>query len=158
MKIEQAFLREVQRRGWTIEAVDTASCIARCSDCALRVKLTPDGHIPSKTATAYQSDVVLRSNEDGRVALRERRQELGLIITDVEHIAGLTPDHLAKAEMPNPSRVVNVDTFTIWANALGFDVVLRRKELPPVTLRAIIDTRLMAAARQRRFRAARDGR
>lgn len=152
MKIDAAFLREVQKRGWLIEAVTEQSCVARCNSqsCSLRVALRPGGHIPAKLREGRPS-VALGSFEDARIALKERRHILRLTISQTEHMAGIATDHLAKAEKENPTRLINVDLFILWANSLGYDVVLQQADLPSVTLREIIDTRDVAERRGEYF-------
>ena len=157
----QSWLREVQRRGWRIVAPDEETCVVACDSptCGLRVKLRQGGTIPPRLTRKDDSGAVVVSSFDGaRMALRDRREQLLLTIAEVEDIAGLSSDHLAKAEKDNPDRIINVDLFLHWAGALGFRVVLVPDDLPPITLRTIAQTRRHQVRRRRHVEVARDAR
>ncbi|MFW8636972.1 helix-turn-helix domain-containing protein [Cribrihabitans pelagius] len=92
------------------------------------------------------------SYDGARMALRARREALGLTISEVEELAGATVDHLAKAEKDGSSKLPNAQLLLEWAQALGYEVVLRPTELPAYTRRVICYTRDRLEARQKRFR------
>lgn len=149
-------LRKVQQHGWDIEAVERDTCVVKCptQGCKMRARFDLSGNIPQRDVEAFSWDQTARSFDDARLILRERRQELGLTIAEIEHISGIAGDHLAKferVEWQRFPRLPNISTFIDWANSIGIDVVLRMGELPPVTLRWIADTRDKNDARQRRF-------
>jgi transcriptional regulator with XRE-family HTH domain len=94
-------------------------------------------------------EIEVGSYEEARVALRQRRKDLGLSIDDVEDIAGMASSHLAKAEIPRASRFASLDTMALWAGALGYDIVLRPKPLTPKALRVLTEKRLNRAVLMR---------
>jgi hypothetical protein len=157
----QSWLREVQRRGWRIMEADQSSCIVGCDSatCGLRVKLREGGSIPGRLPVRDDSGAIsLTYNDDATDAVRGRMRDLGLIISEVEDIAGLEADHLAKILAPNVhSRVFTVGTLAPVAAALGMKLVLVPADLPPITLRYLAQTRDQQA-RRRKAQATRDGR
>ncbi len=157
-QVDQAFLREVQRRGWQIESATPTGCIARCPTpgCGMRAKLVENTTIPPRVVSSFDPLIPIRDWPHMREVMRDRRQELRLSIADLEHCAGLTADHIAKAE--TGARNVNLDTIIAWAGAEGYEIVLRPIELPAITLRVLAETRLRDASRGRRFDRERDGR
>lgn len=97
------------------------------------------------------TEVVVRDYEDLRVFLRDRRNALVLNIPEVEEMAGMTKDMLAKCEKDNPSKIPNIQTLIEWANSLGYDLVLRHSTLPPKSVRYIVDSRDKVKARTTRL-------
>ncbi len=133
-------LKRAQAAGWLVLRNDAQGAIGACprEGCGVTVRLMPDRPVPSACAPQTGlNDVLVGSNEDARVALRARRQQLGLSLHDVDEITGLTVDHVAKAEKPNPSKAMGMDLLPIWAAALGYEVVLRPRALPPLALRIL---------------------
>ena len=157
----QSWLREVQRRGWRIMEADETSCIVGCdnSNCGLRVKLREGGSIPGRVSYRDDSGTIpLTYNDDATDAIKGRMRDLTLTMAEVEDIAGLEPDHLAKILAPNVhSRVFTVGTLAPVAAALGLKLVLVPADLPPITLRYLAQTRSQQA-RRRKAQATRDGR
>lgn len=152
MSLEPQFLRDVQRAGWDIRSVDPTGVIAGCprQGCSLTVKLRSGVKIPETCRRGPDFRETPVANFDAaRVALRDRRRALALSVEDVEHIAGVTASHLAKAEKDNPSRIVQMNIFLEWCDALGIEVVLRPKELPALALTIIARTRHLSEARRR---------
>lgn len=145
-------LREIQRNGWAIETADENTCTAKCPTpgCSMRARFKEGGTIPAREVPFHSWDRAITSFDQAREALKDRRQELGLTIAEVEHISGIAGDHLAKFEKTDFTRPPNIMIFIEWAQSLGFDVVLRHGELPPVTLRWIAETRPKIDARRRR--------
>ena len=153
------FVRRVQRAGWLLVTVQPESCVARCSrsGCDMRARFSPNKPIPCVGQEATNPSIT--GFEALRVMLRRRRHELALSIPEVEAAAGLSADHLAKSERENVTRPPNFDLCVQWAASLGYDVVLRPAPLPPITTRAIADSRgLFASRRKAQARAAREGR
>ncbi len=158
--MDQKFLKDIQSNGWVIEAVEEGSCIARCPSpgCGMRARIKSSGAVPPRLNDQVELDFNATSFNAARGFLRGRREELRLSIAEVEEAAGLTKDHLAKMERDDDLRIPNLETFITWANTLGFELVLRPAELPPVTMRMICDTRSLTARRGRRFMVERDRR
>ena len=147
------FLRRVQQSGWRIESVDGDTCTVRCprAGCDMRARFRAALDVPPRNLPLHSLDEPVRSFDDARALLKARREELGLTIAEVEHVSGIADDHLAKCERTAFDKMPNVQTFMEWAQALGFDVILRPAELPPVVLRVISETRDKLPARRRRF-------
>lgn len=84
---------------------------------------------------------------------------LGWTIRDAEVVAGIAEDHLAKFERdnwqelpPQARKLPNIDTMVEWAGALGYEVVLRHKGLPPMGLSKVAETSGKANYRRKRVR------
>lgn len=153
--MDAKFLRDVQAAQWLIKAVDEDHVVASCprAGCALTVKLREGAAIPQTCRTGPDlAERVVGSFEEIRLFLRSRREDLGLAIRDVEEVAGTATDHLAKWEKDGPSKIPNTETFLEWAQSLGYEVVLRPSALPPVALRAIVETRPLLRRREKRNR------
>lgn len=153
MKVDQDFLKAVQRAGWVIKLVDTGRVLAGCprAHCEMQAVLKPGSPIPDTCSPdPGLIEVVINSYDDGRRTLRDRRQDLCMTMTQVEFCAGLTDGHLLKAEKDNPDRVMSVEGFIVWANTLGYEVVLRSGELPPVTLRELANSQPQVEKRKQR--------
>lgn len=155
MAIDPEFLRDVQRRGWLIMGADEARVLGACprDGCSVKVSLSPERTVPETCkANPSLTDAVVESYDAARLFLRERRECLALTIREVEEIAGLTADHLAKVEIDDAARVPGIETFLVWAQALGIEVVLRPAKLPPYALRVLADTRDKLQMRRDKFR------
>lgn len=156
-------LLKIQRAGWIIESVDDYGTFCRCPSfgCNVRVKIKHGANVRACDPGLNRNpwDVPIGSYEDLRKFLRERREELLLTIPEVEDIAGLTADHLKKAEKDNPSRLPELGTIVLWAQSLGYEVVLRPTQLSKMGLRLIDETsrfrgrRVRERSRRRRQRA-----
>lgn len=149
------FLREIQAAGWLIKAVDEGIAYGACprSDCGLTVKLRSGTKIPEacKPGPAL-AEVLIERFDDARIFLRDRRDALLLTIREVEEVAGISVDFLAKFEKDDPSKIPNTQTFIEWAQALGYEVVLRPGTLPAYALRTISNTRAVAGRRKTMLR------
>jgi len=148
------FFRAIEARGWMIEVADKdSSCIARCKEpgCSMRLRIKPGGVIPKREVDQRLSlDEVIESFDDARQVLRRRREQLGLSIEEVETAAGIATDQMLKFERDEPTRLPNIVTYLIWAQTLGYEVVLRPSTLPPITCRLIEETRDRYESRKRR--------
>ncbi len=151
MSLSQQFLRDVQRAGFIVVGADAKGCVGRCGapGCKLRVKLREGAAIPQRAAITNILGVPLTSFDNARRVLRQRRKDLHLSIAEVEEVAGMTPDRLAKCERDEWTKQPNVQTFIEWAGALGFDVVLQPAAMPPLMLSTIVQTRALVASRSR---------
>ena len=89
--------------------------------------------------------------DDIRCLLRDQREKLLLTIREVEEIAGIEGDLLAKVERDGSKKIPNVQTLSDWAGALGFEIVLRPIPLTSYAIRTIIETRDKTAARTNRM-------
>lgn len=153
-KVTPDFLRAVQMGGWQIVTADSETVWAGCprAGCGLTVKIKPGAAIPTSCrAVPDLSEVVIDGFEDARRAMRARREQLGLSIRNVEEAAGLADDYLAKFEKDDPSKIPNAQSFMEWIQALGYEVVLRPRALPPYTMRIISETRDQLRARRKVF-------
>ena len=151
--MDQKFLRDVQAAGWQIRAVDQDKVVAGCprSGCTLNVNLRNGAKIPETCREGPDlAEVRVRTYDDARLFLRDRRESLSLTIREVEEVAGAAVDHLAKAEKDNPSKFPNAQLLIEWAASLGYDLVLRPAMLPGMALRYISDTRSEVGARSRK--------
>lgn len=161
--MDQKFLRDVQAAGWQIQEVQTDAAIAACPrpGCTLQVALRFGSKIPAACdATSGLPEIVVRTFEDFRVPVRERRERLGLTIRELEEVAGTATDHLAKAEKDNPARVPNIQLVLEWAASIGYEVILRPAPMPAMALRYLADSRGQLAARKKmqpHHRAKREG-
>jgi len=95
--------------------------------------------------------VVIDDYLHGVRVLRDRREQLCLAQDEVEDCAGLTTGHIAKAEKVPPDRVMGLDHMKMWAEALGYDIVFRQKDLPMVTLGVMGRSRDTVVSRRRLF-------
>lgn len=157
-------LKRAQKAGWIIQGVDDEGILCRCpsSGCGLQVRIKYGGPVQhcDPGLTRDPRSIPVGSYDDVRRILRDRREELLLTIPEVEEIAGTTKDHLAKAEKENPSRVPGFDIIAEWAEALGYEIVLRPAQLSSLSMRLIAETRryrrrrLQERARRRQAREA----
>lgn len=162
--MDPKFLRDVQNAGWSIVAVSEDSCIAKCQNagCAVMLRLTEKSLIQTTGSGGGGQDFSVTSFDGVREFLRGRRQSLTLNINEVEEIAGMTQDFLAKFERDGWAeagtvRQPNVQTLVEWAGALGYEVVLRPVGLPAKALSYIAATRRMFEARRKRIERTRRG-
>lgn len=164
MRVDIEFLKAVQRAGWHIVTADETRCVATCPEagCGARVMLRPGQRIPQR-AIKPPNDHKFTGFDDARRFLRDRRESLCLTIRELEETAGMSVDFLAKFERDDwdktgTIRQPNVSTFAEWAQALGYELVLRPTSLPPIVLRAVADTRKRTHARISRHRTERERR
>lgn len=146
-----AFLREVQARGWTVEAAKEGECIVSCASfgCGVRLKLRRGGAIPQRAESPWRPGLFILNYDDLLDALILRRKQLRLSIEELEDVAGLTNGIISKFE--RRVRIPNAETLLIWMQALGYEMILRPCPLPAPTLRAIATTRAREESRSRRF-------
>lgn len=147
------FLKRLQAAGWHVESVTDEKVVARCRSpgCQLRMKMTERSPLFQSHAPGYGLDYEVNEYEQVRELLRQRREQLGLTIADVEEICGLADGHLAKAEKDGPTRIPRFDVLATWAAGLGFSFVLRPIPLTPYANRIICESRDKLAARTQRF-------
>jgi hypothetical protein len=152
------FLWQLQRAGWVIVGASTESATVKCPmpGCQIRTRFAPGKDIPKACATGSERHFIVRSYDEGRKFLKERRADLLLTIPDVENIIGCADDHLAKFERDSYSdpslttmRMPNAQLLIDWANSLGFDVALVPSELPRKALFVVADTRHKAGRRSK---------
>ena len=151
MSITPEFLRRVQDAGWNIVGVDQVSLWIGCpwAGCGLKTRHKAGSAIPTACRSELPiAEIVLEDYvRQARPALRDRRQQLGLSIKELEYVSGIAGDHLAKMEKNDPSKIPNILTFTDWARTLGFKILLVPDAMPQVMLTQIAETR---AAQDRR--------
>ena len=154
-KVNQDFLRALQSAGWLIKAVDEDKATVSCprSGCGLNLTYRPGRKIHQSCAKEPTiAECPVRGFDDARVFLRQRREDLALSIKDVEEVAGMAVDHLAKFEKDDSVRIPNAQIFFEWVQALGYQVVLKPAELPVYALRIVAESRDKVAMRKRHFR------
>lgn len=153
--MDPKFIKTVQDKGWRVDAVTESSVICKCpaAGCSLRAEIQENGHVPAVDPGQRRDmiDQPIASYDDIRRMLRSRREELRLAMSEVEDIAGFSSDHLAKIEKESIERQPNAQMLIEWANALGFEIVLRPAPLTPFAVRVICDTRSKIESRTRRF-------
>jgi transcriptional regulator with XRE-family HTH domain len=150
MTLPLTFYRECQRRGWLIESATADGCVAKCPEpgCSVRMVIREGGVIPARASEDDDGWIVLKGASHAVEVGRQRRQQLRLSIAETEECAGLTADHIAKAET---GRQFNLDTACAWFPAIGYDLVLIPRPLPAITLRVLAETRSKEDSRARRF-------
>lgn len=154
------FLKEVQRRGYVIESVTADGVTARCpaEGCGLRLAVKEGAFLPRRPGQDTRpEDRRVDSFRSLQAILTARREELTLTIGETEDMAGFAQHHLSKAEADRIQRIPNFDFLVDWANALGFEFVLRPRQMPPMSLRYLAETRHMHEARRARNRQRRAG-
>ena len=154
--MEPKFLKDVQAAGWHVEAVTTDAVIGKCPSvgCNLRAKLQHGAYIPQVDPGCRRDliDQRVESYEDIQAILKARREGLSLSIREVEEIAGIATDHIAKMEKVNPTKLPNAEALIEWAQALGFELVFRPAPMTSYAIRTICETRDKTASRQKRFK------
>lgn len=149
--IDSPFLSQVQSSGWLIHSVDGDRVTAKCPryGCALMTYLYPGKPIPNACSPSKDmAEVAIKDMAEAFRFLIERRHDIGLDQLETTDCIGLVHGHLHKLE--SGARTGRVDTFLAWAQALGYEMVLRPVGLPPKTLLTIAQTRDRAAIRKRR--------
>ncbi len=138
------FIREMQRRQWVLWGSREGRHVFICrhDNCPSSVVVLDDKmgksalarpcKLPHTDPIADQAVVNYHSLVE---ILRRRRQELGLSQDDVEYAAGLSIDHIGKAE--SGERSLTLPTFTAWANTLGFDFRLAPAPVPDQVIKVI---------------------
>ena len=153
--MDTKFVKDVQAAGWSIEAVTTDSVIAKCpsAGCNLYAELNQGGVVPTVDPGARRDpiDCQVATYDTIRKMLRHRRESLLLTIRELEEVAGLEPDLLAKVERDGTKKIPNVQTLLDWVGALGFELVLRAVPMTALALRTIVETRDKTAARSKRM-------
>lgn len=142
--IDPTFMRKVQDAGWRIIGADQLAVWVSCprEGCELKTRFKPGGSLPSACARGPDlATIYVDTFDDARIPLRQRREELGLIIKDIEDSAGIADDFLSKFEKDEPSKIPNAQTFFEWCAALGYQVVLQPAPLTPRTMRLISESR-----------------
>lgn len=157
MNVTPEFMRDVQRAGWLIIAADEKAVLAGCTraGCNLRIRLRAGGKVPEAcNPDPAIGEIIIDNWSQVSDRLLERREQLCLSIKDVEYAAGLADDYLAKFGKHNPAKIPNAQAFFEWARSLGYQVVLRPTDLPPLTLRVLAESRdpKIMADRQNKFR------
>ena len=153
--MDAKFVKDVQAKGWSVQSVSTDAVVAKCpsAGCNLYAELRYNGFVPTIDPGCRRDpmDIQVATYDDIRRQLRAARESLLLTIREVEEIAGLEPDLLAKVERDGTKKIPNVQTLSDWAGSLGFEIVLRPIPLTAYALRTIIETRDKMAARSKRM-------
>lgn len=161
--MDQGFLRDVQKAGWLINAVDETVVRVSCPrhGCNLKVNLRKGKNIPVACSPQPEKQYIEIDGTDAiRLLYRLIREELGLTIKEVEEMAGASVDYFAKAEKNNPSKFPNFQSTLEWGKSLGVRILAERGPLPAMSLRYLADSRKQVAARlkmQAHHRARREG-
>lgn len=159
--MDPKFLKRIEDQGWVVESVEQDGVTARCpgKGCGLKTKFKEHaGGIPARAPIGFKGlDIAVGDFDGARQVLRERRETLGLTIREVEELAGIAIDFLAKFERDTWDddkwrKLPNAQTFMEWAQALGYEFVLRPIELPRPTRRVITQTRDRTKARRKLHR------
>jgi transcriptional regulator with XRE-family HTH domain len=155
MSVTPEFLAAIQKAGWRISAADETCAICRCGNpgCSLQIKLVPNKPIPTAWSdTEVLSWTKITDIQELRLALRSRREDLGLIIPEIEAEAGLADHHLGKIEKDYPTKIPNVQTLLWLMRALGLSMYIAPDEFPKPVLRAIAESRARLDYRRLRVR------
>lgn len=150
--MEPKFIQLVQAKGWIIRGASKDHVLAACPrrGCGLKVQMVPGRKIPEACRDdAKLDEVEVRTFDDARLFLRERREDLAVTIRETEEVAGIAGDFLAKFEKDDPSKIPNAQTFIEWAQSLGYVVTLRPASLSAYMIQVIARTRHRLGARMR---------
>lgn len=149
------FVKDVEVAGWSVQAVTDDAVIAKCpsAGCGLHAQLKLGCAIPAVDPGGRRDpiDRKVEKYDDIRLLLREKREKFLLSIREVEEIAGLETDLLAKVERDGTKKIPNVQTLIDWCGSLGFELVLRPVPLTAYAVRTIVETRDKTAARTKRM-------
>lgn len=151
--MDTEFLHDIQRAGWAIAEVGSEDVIGTCRSrgCKMAAKLAPGAFIPKVCRPdGNPHDIPIEVWQHIREQLYQRRVDLGLTIKEVETIAGIAIDQLAKCERDGSTRIPNFQTIMEWGMTLGMGFYMRPGNLPAPTLRYIVDTRDLADRRRER--------
>lgn len=153
--MDPKFLKKVQECGWHLEQVSETQVVGRCpaEGCGMKALLKQGEPVPQVDPDQRRNglDVPVESFDHFRRILRERREDLGLRIWETEYMVGVAIDFFAKVEKENPSKTVNFQTALDWAQALGFEIVLRPTSIDNAqSLSIICETRDKLPYRRRR--------
>lgn len=153
--MDRKWLERIQKAGWYLLRVSEKEVVASCPahGCGMKAKLREGGPIPwvDPDGRRNRLDMEVASEDSGRKMLRFRREELGLAMDELEDLVGLTPGHVNKLEKDNPDRGMSLQMFIDLSEALGFEVVVRPREMPLKTLSYLAGTRHLYEKRRRRF-------
>lgn len=152
MTVDPKFLRQVQDAGWLVRAADQDAVTVGCPrhGCSLTVKLRPGGTVPQTCGRGPDlAEFEVESYEQLIEAMKRQQWMLGLSTADVEQCMGCADDHWAKVRQTEPQRRFGFDDLAALAATLGFAIVLRRTDLPPVTLKRIAETRGQLSRRRK---------
>jgi transcriptional regulator with XRE-family HTH domain len=155
MSITPEFMAAIQKAGWRIVAADDHCVTCACGNpgCSLKIKLEPAKPIPRPWDESSVVAWERVTDADGlRRSLRNRREELGLTIPEVEEGIGLVDGHLGKIEKDYPSKIPNVMTLLWLMRCLGLAMYIAPYELPHPMLRTISATRSKIAYRRLRVK------
>ena len=152
MSVDPKFLRDVQQAGWVVKAAGEDAVTAACprAGCSLLVNLRPGMRIPETCRRGPDiAEITVDGYEHFIRVMMDQQYLLGLSTSDVEQVMGCADDHWAKVRQANPQRKFGFDDLMALAGSLGYAIVLRRTDLPPVTLRRIAETRSQVSRRRK---------
>lgn len=142
MPVDQNFLNEVEKAGWVLRYVKQEEVLVICPrhGCDLRITLKPNQPVPNSCGAMPETkEIVFDSYDAWRKFMIDRREGLGLSIRDMEAIAGLADDHLAKIE--SETKIPNLETAIMISQAAGVQLFARFAPLIKLAKRTIVDTR-----------------
>ncbi|MFN4160045.1 MAG: hypothetical protein ACK4GO_16815 [Gemmobacter sp.] len=146
-QVDHAFLRSITSAGLAVVRVDPHEVSAVDPETGLTFTLTPGEPIPRRNASSA-AETTVASYDDARKFLLDRAADLSLNLGAIEDCAGLTHGHANKISASK--RKADFDTMALIAGALGYEVVLRHRGLPPITLSAIAAAAPTSARRRLR--------
>lgn len=149
MKVDQKFLQAVEEAGWVLAYVRADQCSVMCprSGCDLRITLRPGAPVPNSAGAMPETkEIAFDSYDAWRKFMVDRREQLGLSIKDMEAIAGVADDHLAKIE--TAVKIPNLETAIMLSQAAGIEIFARFSPLRKIAQRTIIETRSQLEARE----------
>ena len=135
------WLRAVSDSGWVVEGRDGDRLVIRCPAVGCRVQaMIAPGSVPAPCDPGARRgawDHPVADYEELKLFLRQRRQDLGFTIEDVDQAAGWPSDRYVSKLEVGASKTVTMPTLVLWAGALGYELVLRPTPLPPVARRIL---------------------